>query len=94
MCCTWATAERLATSTRLTRLNPTGTPLELAAMEYAEAWKMLGGKASVIEAAKEFARRHLHTLPDKMLPDAVKDMLDAKEREGASKVYMKVLRFY
>lgn len=75
-------------------VRPTGLPLELAAKEYAEAWKVLGGKASVIEAAKEFAQRHLHTLPDKMLPAAVKDMLDAKTRDGASNAYMKVLRFY
>jgi integrase len=75
-------------------LKPTGMPLELAAREYAEAWKVLGGKASIIEAAKEFARRHLHTLPNKMLPEAVKEMLEAKEREHASKAYMKVLKFY
>jgi hypothetical protein len=75
-------------------LKPTGMPLELAAKEYAEAWKVLGGKASIIEAAKEFARRHLHTLPHKMVPDAVKEMLQAKEREGASTAYMKVLKFY
>lgn len=87
-------AERIACVHAVEAVRPTGLPLELAATEYAEAWKVLGGKASVIEAAKEFARRHLHTLPDKMLPDAVKEMLEAKEREGASKVYMKVLRFY
>ena len=39
-------------------LKPTGMPLELAAKEYAEAWKVLGGKASILEAAREFARRH------------------------------------
>ena len=87
-------AERIAYVHAVEAVRPTGLPLELAATEYAEAWKVLGGKASVIEAAKEFARRHLHTLPDKMLPDAVKEMLEAKEREGASKIYMKVLRFY
>jgi integrase len=87
-------AERIAYVHAVEAVRPTGLPLELAAKEYAEAWKVLGGKASVIEAAKEFARRHLHTLPDKMLPDAVKEMLEAKEREGASKVYMKVLKFY
>jgi|GEM_PF-5324133 hypothetical protein len=32
----------------------------MAAKEYAEVWK-----TSVIEAAKEFACRHPHTLPDK-----------------------------
>ncbi|PYI86183.1 MAG: hypothetical protein DME26_09545 [Verrucomicrobia bacterium] len=87
-------AERIAYVHAVEAVRPTGTPLELAAKEYAEAWKVLGGKASLFEAAKEFARRHLHELPDKMLPDAVKEMLEAKEREGASKFYMKVLRFY
>ncbi len=87
-------AERIACVHAVEAVRPTGLPLELAATEYAEAWKVLGGKPSIIEAAKEFARRHLHTLPDKMLPDAVKEMLEAKEREGASKIYMKVLRFY
>jgi hypothetical protein len=75
-------SERLAYVHAVDAVKPTGLPLELAAKEYAEAWKVLGGKASVIEAAKEFARRHLHTLPNKLLPDAVKEMLEAKEREG------------
>ena len=87
-------SDRLAYVHAVEALRPTGMALELAARDYAEAWKALGGKASLVEAAREFARRHLHELPDKMLPDAVKEMLDAKEREGASKVYMKVLRFY
>jgi integrase len=87
-------AERIAYVHAVEAVRSTGLPLELAAKEYAEACKVLGGKASVIEAAREFARRHLHALPDKMLPDAVKEMLEAKEREGTSKAYMKVLRFY
>ena len=33
-------------------------------------------------------------LPDKLLPDAVAAMLAAKVRDGASKVYLKVQRFY
>lgn len=48
-------------------VKPTGLPLELVAKEYAEAWKALGGKASIIEAAKEFARRNLHKL-EKVMP--------------------------
>jgi hypothetical protein len=86
--------ERAAYLHALDVLRPTGMALELAATEYAEAWRVLGGKASLVEAAREFARRNLHELPDKLLPDAVKEMLADKEREGASKVYMKVLRFY
>lgn len=75
-------------------LKPTGMPLELAAKEYTEAWKALGGKGSILEAATEFARRHLHESPSKFLPDAVTEMLEAKAREGVSQLYMKVLRFY
>src|SRR5215469_2263846 len=37
-------------------LKPTGIPLDLAVRDYVEAWKILGGKASLLEAAKEFAR--------------------------------------
>ena len=87
-------ADRMAYTHAVEAVRLTGLPLELVAKEYAEAWKVLGGKASIIEAAKDFARRNLHVLPDKMLPDAVKEMLEAKEREGVSKIYMKVLRFY
>jgi hypothetical protein len=36
-------------------VKPTGLPLELAAKEYVEAWKLVEGKASLFEAAKEFA---------------------------------------
>ena len=78
-------AERLAERHAVETLRPTSVPLEIAAKEYAPAWAALGGKASLLEAAREFARRHLHELPDNMLPDAVKERLEAKEREGARK---------
>ena len=75
-------------------LNPIGVPLELAVKDYAEAWKVLGGKASLLEAAKEFARRHMHELPSKLLPDAVDEMIAMKKRDGTSDAYMKVLCVY
>ena len=78
----------------LVALQPTGVPLELAAKDYAEAWKIMGGKASLLEAAREYARRNLHAVPDMLLPAAVQEMLDAKEREKASQPYQKSLRFY
>ena len=89
-----ASADRLAYVHAVEALKPTGMPLELAARDYAEAWKALSGKASLVEVAREFARRHLHELPDKLLSEAVKEMLQAKEREHTSKAYMKVLKFY
>ena len=75
-------------------LDPIGVPLELAVKDYVEAWKVLGGKASLLEAAKEFARRHMHELPNKLLPDAVDEMIEFKKRDGASDAYLKVLRVY
>jgi hypothetical protein len=71
--------DRMASVHALEALKPTGVPLELAARDYAEAWKVLGGGASLLEAAQEFARRRLHDLPCMMLPEAVKEMLDAEE---------------
>ena len=86
--------DRLAYLHALEALKGTGVRLEMAAIEYAEAWKALSGMASLGKVARECARRHLHELPDKLLPSAVSEMIAAKEREGASKVYLKVLRFY
>ncbi len=87
-------AERLAYVHALDALKPTGVPMELAAKEYAEAWKVLGGKSSIIEAVRDFAKRRPHEMPLKTLPDAVKEMLAAKEREGTGKPYLKILRSY
>ena len=36
----------------LAALEPTKVPLDLAAKEYAEAHRLLGGKASIVEAAR------------------------------------------
>ncbi len=35
-------------------LRPTGVSLELAAKEYAEMWRILGGKASLVEVARDY----------------------------------------
>lgn len=75
-------------------LKPTGMTLELAAKDYADAWAVLGGKSSLLEAAREFARRHMHELPSKLLPDAVNEMLEIKKHDGTSDAYQKVLKVY
>jgi hypothetical protein len=51
-------ADRVAYVHAVGALKPTGMALELAAKEYAEAQKAIGGKASVLEAAKDYAKRH------------------------------------
>ena len=86
--------DRVMFTHALQAIEPTGVALDLAAKEYATAWSLLGGAASIVEAAREYAKRNLHRLPPKLVPDAVKEMLEAKEKEGASKEYMKVLRVY
>lgn len=88
------TADRIMLNHAVKALEPTGVPLDLAAKEYAAAWALLGGAGSLVEAVREYAKRNLHRLPNKLIPDAVKEMLEAKEKEGASKEYMKVLRVY
>jgi hypothetical protein len=43
----------------------------------------------VVEAAREYAKRIPHRLPSKLVPDAVKEMLEAREKgEGASKTVL------
>ena len=83
--------DRIAYLHALETLQPTGMALELAVKDCAEAWKVLGGKASLVEAAREFARRHMHELPNKLLPAAVDEMIETRTRDGASQAYVKVL---
>ena len=75
-------------------LQPTGVSIEIAAKEYAQAWRLLGGKALLVEAAREYVKRHLDTIPIKTVQESVKEMLETKEREGASHEYRKILRLY
>ena len=90
----FASEDRMAYSLAMDALKPTAVALVVAAEEYAAAFKILGGRASLLEAAREFARRSLHTLPDKMVPDAVAEMLAARKQDGTGEAYQKVLRIY
>jgi integrase len=75
-------------------LRATGVPLELAAKEFAAASKELGGRTSLLEAVRDYVRRHPLQLIQKDVPEAVQEFFAAKEAEGASKIYLKVLRVY
>jgi site-specific recombinase XerD len=72
----------------------TGLPLDLLVKDAVEALKILGGKASLLEAAREYAKRNMHEVPSKLLPVAVNDMLKIKETDGTSDAYQKVLKVY
>ncbi len=75
-------------------LEPIGVPLEVAAKDYAAAWHVLEGRASLLEAAQEYARRLQHKLPDKTVPEAVAEMLEARKKDGTGDAYLKLLRVH
>jgi hypothetical protein len=73
-------------------LAPTGVPPEMAAIELAEAFKVLEGSASVLEAVRYYAKMRPPRMPRKSVPEVVVELLDAKTADGASDVYAKDLR--
>lgn len=73
-------------------LEPTGVPLEMAAIEFAEAYKLLEGSMSVLDAVRSHVKSHPPRMPRKTVPEVVVELLDAKTADGASDVYIKDLR--
>src|SRR3989442_6456400 len=47
--------DRVAYVRAVQALQPTGVPLELATLQFAQAWDQLAGRASVVEAVKDYA---------------------------------------
>ena len=74
--------------------KPTGIPLELLVKDAVEAVKVVDGKVSLLEMGKEFKRRKMHELPDKMLPAAVEDMIETRSKDGTGDAYLKLLKVY
>lgn len=72
-------------------LRPLGTPLLTAVTRYVDAVKILGGDR-ILEAAKDFARRH----PVKRLPHSVRkvadELIELKTKRGGSGRYLEDLR--
>ncbi len=82
--------DRLAYVRAVEALKPTGVPLEMAALQFAEAVKVLDG-ASLLEAARYFAKQHPNKLPRKLVSEVVAELLLAKEADRLSDVYLKDL---
>jgi integrase len=82
---------RLAYVRAVEALKPTGQPLEVAAIHYAEAFKILDGD-NIIEAARYFAKRHPSKMPQKTVMEVIHELLVTKEQDGVSDVYLKDLR--
>src|SRR5688572_18869394 len=63
-------ADRAVYGRALGELRSAGVPLDLTAKEYAEAHRILGGRTSLIEAAKFYVTRHRNCEP-KTVAEAV-----------------------
>jgi integrase len=72
-------------------LRPSGVTLDVAARDFAEAFKILGGNL-ITEAARHYAKTVLRGLPEMTMEKAVTDYIAAKDTEGQSDLYMKDIR--
>ena len=62
-------------------------PLDVVARHFAEAVRLLGGDL-VIEAAREYAKRHPHKLPQKSVAEVVDEFIEAKRVKGVSRRFL------
>ncbi|MGH8093208.1 MAG: tyrosine-type recombinase/integrase [Chthoniobacterales bacterium] len=76
----------------LESLRPTGKRLEIAAAEYADAVKALNGRDKLGEAISFYLRHHPRDVSKKLVTDLISEMIDAKQADGASGLYLKDLR--
>jgi integrase len=72
-------------------LQPTGIPLEMAAMQ-AVALKQILGDVPPEEAARYYMKHHPVGLPRKAVGEVVEELIAAKEADGMSDFYRKDLR--
>jgi integrase len=68
-----------------------GQPLDVVARHYAEAVKILGSDL-VIEAAREYAKRHPTKLPPIKVADLVTEFLAEKKKQGRSERHLETLK--
>jgi len=83
--------DRLAYIRAIEALKPTGVPLEMAAMQFAQAHTLLEGE-SLLEAARFYLKKNPHRLPKKPVPEVVEEMVKAKTADKMSAVYVKDLK--
>lgn len=76
---------------RVSAITKTFVPLDIAIRHYAEGVKILGNDL-VIEAAREYAKRHPITMTPKLVADVVREFLAEKEKQGRSERHLETLR--
>jgi len=88
---TLSSGDRLAYVRAIEALKPTGVPLEMAAMQFAEAHALLEGN-SLLEAVRFYRKQNPDRLPKKNVPEVLEEMIEAKEADKMSAVYVKDLK--
>ena len=73
-------------------LKSTGTGLDLAAHQFAELVKVLGG-ASLLEAARYYIRRHPTKLPRKTVQEVVEEFIGSRRQAKRSEEYVQDLEY-
>jgi len=84
-------ADRFAYSRAQELLRPLGLSVDIAAHQIAEATKLLNG-ASLLDAARYYARHHRLDRPVKTVREVVDDLVVNRQKTGASQLYLRDLR--
>lgn len=84
--------DRLIYSRALEAIRPHGIALDAAALEFAEAKKILEGN-SLADAARLYMRYHGRGIRPKLVAEAVAEMIAAKREKGVSATYLADLRY-
>jgi integrase len=84
--------DRLAYGRALEAIRSFNLPLDAAAIEYAEARKILGEYA-LVDAARFFKHHHSHAITGKLVVDAVAEYVAEKKAEGRAELYLTDLEY-
>lgn len=85
-------AERLAYVRALEALEPSGTALDVAASEYAQAIELLKGRGSLLEAVRCFDKRQGDQTISRRVQAAVDELIATREKDGSSHRHIGDLR--
>jgi len=84
--------DRLVYGRAMEAVKETGVHLDAAALEYAQARKILDG-VPLVDAARFYLRHHGRDVTRKPVADAVREIIEAKKASGVSDVYLRDLRY-
>jgi len=85
-------ADHLTFTRAVKALQKIGTPLDIAAIEYAEARNALPAGVSLAEAVNFYVKHHQKAIVSKPVADVVTEFIERKTQAGLSKSYLSDLK--